>query len=736
MPRIAGLTLSLSLCLDRIIVLGKMPHKNGRLILKEVFPLRLHVTILNIIRILSAIAIISMVIISVAVYHTDVFSLLVFLSFILLYVQFPGFLILRLLRIRSGHISADLLLSFFAGWALADLVYFISAGIGTRFLLYTFGPIMSAIWIWLSFHERTLFLKRKNFSPARIPAGLYLAVVIFMAYILLTTQYLYMAPDYSRYIYASIDKVYQMGLISSLSNGYPLVNPWVAGRTVHYHIFTQVLFSIPVSLFGLTVDFAEMSCNPLMTTYLLCLSLYALFRCFCRHKERAGLYTLSIALSHMFIARGITSSYLFRVLLTNDNYGGTAVAGAIALIVMLDIFLRSDEIKPAFIGQASLLTLLTMLLSGIKAPVGLVMAGAMIGTSLLGIILRRIDRRRILATLLVSIGFSTIYLFLMDSDATSGVDGESVFSFGKVTGLCFWKPDLIAYLEGIGIPSKIRLICILLVFAVSFFTIYLLPFTIGYLRELVLVLQKRKDYDFTRVSVYAAAIVGFVLMMFLRYSGHSQIYFGTVLFAFAPLIAFWFFEDVGKDSVKWMKALWRLSTITFFLAMIVTTATLAGSFIRQAPEAIKHANPESKYNKYKSMSAEEYEAIKWIRNNTDKDALFATQMYASVKYDAYDYTNRWHSCHFSYASYSGRRFYLEGSGFTFTDSENNIRNSMLIKNKRLFDPDDDSRGDTAHELGVDYVLVTKRLHPIEDLSSGDYKRVFSNNDVDIYEITK
>ena len=50
----------------------------------------------------------------------------------------------------------------------------------------------------------------------------------------------------------SLDKGYQMGLIGSLSHGYPLVDPHVAGRLVHYHIFSQILLAVPVRLFGLT----------------------------------------------------------------------------------------------------------------------------------------------------------------------------------------------------------------------------------------------------------------------------------------------------------------------------------------------------------------------------------------------------------------------------------------------------------------------------------------------------
>ena len=59
----------------------------------------------------------------------------------------------------------------------------------------------------------------------------------------------------------------------------------------------------------------------------------------------------------------------------------------------------------------------------------------------------------------------------------------------------------------------------------------------------------------------------------------------------------------------------------------------------------------------------------------------------------------------------------------------------MIKNTdRLYDPENDARGDEARDLGVDYVVVTQRVYPTPDLSSEDYEKVFTNEDVDIYKI--
>ena len=682
-------------------------------------------------------AVAAMVLVSVVVYHANVLRITIFVAYILFYVQLPGTLLRRLLRIESGHYSSDMLLSFFMGWALTVGLYFLSDALGSDILLLGTGPVLSLACIVSMARDRSAVDRLRSFSPSRIPAAFFIFVVLMIAFVMLTTQYLYNAPEVSARIYVSMDKSYEMGLISQLAQGYPLRNPWVAGRNVHYHIFTQILLSIPVRHFGLTPDFAVMTCGPLLTVYVFGLGVYSMFRYFSRHPERAGLYSLSVVLAHMFVAREPYASYMFRILLTNENYAGHAVVCCVAWVILLDVYLKSPEMSRRLrAGQCAMLALIMMLLTGIKAPIGLVMVGALIGTVILSAILRKADLRVLPVTVISFIGFYIVYRIILGSEGTSGVGGESIIGFGNVANLSYWKAPLIELMNNAGFPYVLRLAVVFAVFTVFFFSIYLVPFVIGYIRELVLVLKGDKDYNIARVTVYAAAFVGFFLMMLLSYYGHSQIYFGTVDVLFAPLIAFWFFEDTGKDSSAWMLKLRRLSYICFCVVLVYSTATLAWHYSVRIPGAVKHADESSKkYNKYMSLTADEFEAVNWIKANLDDDVLIATQMYASVPYDTYNVERRWDSLHFLYAAYSCRRFYLEGSGYTFAFEEIEKKAEMERNEKRLFDPDDPERGSLARELGVTHLIVTKHIHPVGDLSSDDFKLIYSNKDIDLYEVT-
>ncbi|MBR3124359.1 MAG: hypothetical protein IKF42_02880 [Mogibacterium sp.] len=688
----------------------------------------------NCIRIISTIAAAAMVLVSVVVYHANFARMAVFLLYILFYVQIPGLLICRTLRIKTGHYSSDLMLGFFSGWTLTVGMYFLSEAFGSDILLIAAGPALSAAWIILAVRDRSAIDRLRGFSPFRIPAAFFVFIVLMMAFVMLTTQYLYMSPEFASRTYVSMDKSYEMGLISQLSQGFPLKNPWVSGRIVHYHIFTQILLAVPVRLFGLTPDFAVMTCGPLLTVWSLGLSTYAMFRYFSRRPERAGLYSLSVILAHMFVAREPYASYMFRILLTNENFAGHAVACAAAWVILLDVYMKSDESRAIRAARCILLAAVMMLLTGIKAPVGLVMTGALIGTAVLAAILRKADLRIIPAVILSFIGFFIVYKLILGSGGTSGIGGESIIGFGDVIGLSFWKAGLIDIMNRAGFPYILRLAVVFMVFAVFFFSIYLVPFVIGYIRELVLVLKGDREYDIAKVTVYAAAFVGFFLMMILSYYGHSQIYFGTVTVMFAPLIAFWFLEDTESGSARWMRGLRRFSYICFIVVLAASSIVLAWHYTTIIPAAVKRADAKAKYNKYMSLSSKEYDAVNWIHDNLDEDSLIATQMFASVSYDDYNIERRWDSVHFLYAAYSGRRFYLEGSGYTFEYAELETKAEMEMNERQLFDPENAERGELARSLGVTHVMVTKKIHPVGDLSSDDYILIFSNSDIDLYRV--
>lgn len=699
-----------------------------------------HRIIINSILVLCILA---MICVSIFVYKANAILLLAFLVFFIVYLQLPGLLVLNLLKINPSHISIKLLLSALTGWIIVIGEYAVSEFISTNILLYTLGPVLTIIYVY-GIYKGKYTRATKGFSFANLSTAFVFFVTITLLYVLLTTQYTYLAPSAGRGVYASIDKAFQMGLVDSLADGYPIANPWMAGKIVHYHVFTQILYAVPVRLFNFTADFLIISCGPYLLTYFLCLAFYSMFKHFCSRTEKAGLYSLCVLLSYMFVAEKPTSSYAFRIIFTNDNYGGFSIASAIGFIIALDIFMEcNNRLAMENISKFILPLTLIILTAGIKAPVALILVGAVVGTYLLGLITNKCKLSDMLPIILLCIAFLVIYKMLLSSGGTSSSGGNSILKFGSLIKMCFWHKPLVELLSTWGLPSLAKILIIVIVYFGFFFSAFFIPMAIGYIRELILVLRGIKPYRFSLVAIYAATFLGTVFSLFLNYRGHSQIYFGIVATAFAPIIAFLFLEDVLSErsmSTPLVKAIGKSSLIVFAVVLVIST-TLFGMNIKNCiPTALQSSSGEAKHSMYRSMTHGEYEAMKWIRDNTSEGVLIATQMYRTTSAEKYDVHDRWLNTHFLYAAYSERNFYIEGTGFSLSDNQWKIRQDYINNNNKLFNINNDNRGNDADAIGVDYVVVTKKLEeeknyePIGDLSNTSYKLVFSNDDIDIYEV--
>ena len=101
----------------------------------------------NIVKILSALAVVAMLAVSIVVYKAHVQSVCIFIAYIIFYVQLPGLFIIRLAGIKPKHASAEIVIGLFTGWSLMMLLYFITDYIKTDILLLTIGPALSAAYL-------------------------------------------------------------------------------------------------------------------------------------------------------------------------------------------------------------------------------------------------------------------------------------------------------------------------------------------------------------------------------------------------------------------------------------------------------------------------------------------------------------------------------------------------------------------------------------------------------------
>ncbi len=255
------------------------------------------------------------------------------------------------------------------------------------------------------------------------------------------------------------------------------------------------------------------------------LSTYVFFNELSGRPERAGVYSLTVMLSNLFLVRTFHTSMAYHFAIINDNAAGYGIGGAMLMVVLF----RNWHIRYSKEGRICrkellLLTAIVMLLTGIKGPIALVLVCAVWGTFVIGLILRRVPAKTILPILIITAGFLLVYITVLSGKGMSNAGGDSIFALATIANLSFFRDGLILFMNELGLPKIIRLGIMFVVFMIFMLTAYVLPFTIGYIRELILVFSGKKEYDdFSGVLVYAAFLVGLTAMLIMNYSGHSQV---------------------------------------------------------------------------------------------------------------------------------------------------------------------------------------------------------------------
>ena len=686
----------------------------------------------NGLRILSLLCICIAGIIGIVCFKASPAVLLVTGAFMLFYVLLPGSWLLSLLRAKNGHLSDDLSRGFFVGFAANVILYFISDLIGTDLLLYAAGPLMSAAWLVRLLKDKPKDACRSFALRAwSAPASFYLFAACVFLYSIAATQYTYISPAHCDFSSIKIDFGFHAGIINALAAGYPPQDPWVSGAVIEYHFFVEMLYAIPARLFHLPSDEILMSSTAYVITPALSLSMYSFFRAFSSRKDRAGLYCLITHFSNVFMLKAFTKSWLFYHLYSNINNAGMGIACMLTALPLLKSMDHRETGKGASaIGPEILLfSILVTLDTGIKGPIALILVGGMAGTLILAVILGKANKRVFAATGLSIILFGIIYVVILGAQHENETGGKLI-NLWEISDIFFLKPELMELTEGSRALQGVVLLGAMMVFL---FTAFLIPFFVGYARELILVLSGKKEFVFSRVVIYAAALVGLICMLVLDFAGHSQVYFGFVTFILVPIISFWYFEDAEESHVKgagFVRAV--------FIAMLcVAAVTTALSMYGEVSDGVqKYAERNENKSKYKNVSAAEYEGLIWLRENTEKDALISSDRYYSCPKDEYILDSRGTNSHFGYAIYSNRRQYIEGSAFTFVADDVYKLRDMVHNNEDMHDAANSERGDLARSLGVDYIVVSLRFEDPGDLSNEDYEESFRNEEMIIYKVKK
>jgi hypothetical protein len=128
---------------------------------------------------------------------------------------------------------------------------------------------------------------------------------------------------------------------------------------------------------------------------------------------------------------------------------------------------------------------------------------------------------------------------------------------------------------------------------------------------------------------------------------------------------------------------------------------------------------------------DEYEGMVWLRDNTDKNAVFAADRFYNA--DTSDILN---ARYYNYTAFSERQCYLEGYEYIYTYDENflSVVNGRIAVLNGVYSNDPDSLRRLIGE-GVNYLVCSRRIHPDFVLDRSFGTSVFENEGMTIYRLS-
>lgn len=651
---------------------------------------------------------VSIIGISLSVGQVHKKMLLLFFIYLLFFIQLPGLLFVDVFHIKFRSLLTKYPIGFFTGFGMITFVYYLSTALENKMILVVYGLVLSIIFCvkkvayymynLSGFKENVKNLFLQMYS---LPFFFSLLVIFFIS--MLYTQGTYPDFKHTGYVFLYPDNVWHMGIVNSLSQGFPPEIPWYSSDNgLYYHYFTDLLYGIGLRIFNISADVQILSGTPYLLTYIYGFSAYAMAIEFNLNKKIAGFFVI-LSIFGVYLS---ASNYQLHIL-KNVNSVGYAAAAFMCVCILLNYCMITKSRRYIW-GYLFIVAIHVYILTGLKGPYGAVLIAGIVGTGILALFIRHISwsvKCRYFVTALVCIiAFGITYIFfMMQTTAT----------------------DAMAF---VGISAVITSITSMSVFNVL--GIFSLFFIMAFGTEIAGLITRKIQFNFIKVTMFAVAIAGILIMYMISLPDGNNGYFGYVSATPVALLGLQYISDSWDQKKCWSKGVLLIFAISLifcirsFYTTVLTTTEQAIASASLNKVAARHNQAYFSYNEYKAML--------WIRENTSEDALLASDkcsLRGGKNFNLSDIKQfKW----YNYSGYSQRNVFLEGTAYYApADGE---RTRLYKLNCQLYDPNNTNRSKLAKDLGIDYVIVTKRLNPTLELSGNGYCICFENKAITIYEV--
>jgi len=657
-------------------------------------------------------------------YNTSAIDIFKYIYSQLFFVLLPGLFFCDLLKKFQNNFIKKITISYGIGVALTIIEYFIFYTIDFKIGLYYFGPVLSILEIILIIRRngiKRLPLQITN-KLNEIPIQLWyiLSILIFVTFWGFTLAN--PMPDLKGITSYTHDLLWTIGNTESLIRSFPPVDARLSGIVFLYHYFVSVHLAVlgivskinPVQLF---FKFSQIG-----KLFFLTFSTFILGFTYFNNKKKAiyftwiYFFTNCASLIYAFYnGYGIFLNINF-IHLTNDPFGyELSIAFMfLAATLLMDQFKenKNDFVNLLFIG------LFTFAATGSKSPVGLILAGTLMVVCVISLIKNVPNKKYILiSTIITNIIFLGVFLCLLVNLRNPLFLSPGFTVEGSILG-----SKLIYKITDTYLIQNILSFLLIPLHFVLFLPFAVIPFIFWLYKKI----NNLKNVTILEFFIGGLAISGILLAYLLGQYGNAQLYFIMVSLPFIEICAIeWLSNNYDK-----LRGFGKIVVILSFIVASITSIFLCAHQGKQGYANLKSVinkseiEPEPQLN---GITKYEYEGMKWLQENTDKNTIIAGGTWYIVG-TGNDTTSQ---C-FYYSTFSNRQFFLEAWGYSNLATK---RTGVLENKKRISEilfSKEKNKVKIMKSNNISYLVVSRFNNPNLEINDEGIELLFKNRDIKIY----
>ncbi len=635
-----------------------------------------------------------------------------FILYLVLAVALPGIALTKIVRVNFTPLEA-LCVSFGFGIFINIILYFIVVPFNLT------DHTLIGVTIIATASVISLFLTRKRSFSGTSDAGELKITLFFCAIAAFLTFFTFSAanlnPELSGLRSYFNDTLMSTNLLTSASKTFPFEYQSMAGIPFPYHAFYYSFMAIVKNILNVP-SFEVITKLSLMTISPFLVATIAIF-------TNRLVKTRKFFIATMVVSVVLPCGYTMFYYLYMDVLGYPL--GLAFCMLSAYFFFKAESLSVKFNKLHFLSTFFLLMGLGAKGPVavtflfgyGIVLFVDLIKTKNLKSIVPK--------GLLIAVSFFILYFLIYPPGSGNSMSVSLVYTAVR-TPYGYWLSSFL--------PYSVSMVISAIIYALTIFPAITLAVIV-----IFVLLKQKKEMKQEYVFFIVSALVSMVIINTFKQTGSSELYFIMCLFHFGVAL-------LGRFCEKYYATTDKKAKTKNVLAIIFVVSIAFGFYysynylVKGSIEAVTYSRfsdsliitPEQQASvdiqkRLMSISPEEYQALSYIRDNTEQDAIIADGNYiSSISY-------------FYGSAFSERAYFVEGYIYLPSD-ENNLYRSEYIRRDGIlqffYKDNDETFAPLIWNNDIDYIVVSQIINPGFTMSHEFANEFFSNSQLAVYEPKK